>query len=325
MQLPSLSVEVCWRPTSGGRIGNLHEVIDLNDGRVAVAVGDVLDAGPDQIETADELRSRLHRAFYRTQSPTAVLTTLDEVLDLWGADRTATMVCAVIDPEQRTIRVANAGHLPLIFVEGVTVEMFDAAEGRRLGLPGAHRQELLRKLRPDTALFGYTAGLLAQAGTATRSSLDTLLRGCHGMNGTGPWASEFARRATEAFGQPEGAATVVSVRMSARAVHPARPEPQPLERIVLRAYLDPHDLRSRALLDLLSKLGSILRQVDLGVEVVDVTSKSAMTEEAGVLAAPTILRTEPGPAVRVIGWFDSPLALARALQLPVSSTAEEGT
>jgi hypothetical protein len=93
---------------------------------------------------------------------------------------------------------------------------------------------------------------------------------------------------------------------------------------VLRAYLDPRDLRSRILLDVLSRLGATVHGVELAVQVIDVTSKSAMTEEAGVLAAPTILRAQPEPTVRVIGWYDSPAALAKALQLPVLSGNEEG-
>ncbi len=57
--------------------------------------------------------------------------------------------------------------------------------------------------------------------------------------------------------------------------------------------------------------------VDVHFEVLDVTAPSTDIEAAGVLAAPTIIRVDVRPPVRVIGWFRSADDLADALQLPL--------
>jgi hypothetical protein len=94
--------------------------------------------------------------------------------------------------------------------------------------------------------------------------------------------------------------------------------------VVIRAYVDPTDLRTGSPVEMLSRLETLVAEVDVAIEVIDVTTKVALTEAAGVLAAPTVLRALPVPAVRVIGWFDSPAALARALQLPVDPVHSTG-
>ena len=321
--MQSVVVEACWHPTVGDTGGDLHEVVDLRDGRVAIVVGDVTGVGDSPGAAAEDLRALIRRTLYTTRDPHLLLSGLDEAVRDRGG--TASAICAVVDPAARVIRVCNAGGLPLVFVEGVTVELYDGGAGPPLGKNGISRAETARELRPETAMFAFTDGLVNHPELPRREAIDALLQASHGMAGASAWASEFARRATGIFGQPRDDATVISVRLGVEAPPtPEAPIPPSTDRVVLRAYLDPRDLRSRILLDVLSRLGNTVHRVEVGIEVIDVTSNSAMTEEAGVLAAPTILRVQPEPTVRVIGWYDSPAALAKALQLPVLSAESEG-
>ena len=324
MDMNNVVVEVCWRPNDADTSGDLHEVVDLHDGRIAVVVGDTAGVGVQAAAAADDLRLRVRRVLRKTQEPAAVLAELDAAIEARDQQRGATLVCVVLDPAARVIRVANAAHPPLVFVDGVTVELFDGVAGPVLGASGGLRNEFARELTPESAIFLYTDGLLDRPGVDAGVALEELLRACHGIGGASAWASEFARRATDALGQPVEDATVVSVRMAVEAAPTLDSLPPPPHgRVLLRAYVEPRDLRTRSLLEMLAQLEHVVRDVELAVEVIDVTSKLAMTEEAGVLAAPTILRAAPLPPVRVIGWFDSPLALARALQLPVTPADEE--
>jgi hypothetical protein len=324
VQMQSVVVEACWCPMEGVPGGDLHEIVDLHDGRVAIVVGDVTDVGTQPGEAAEDLRSLIRRSLGTTRDPHLLLAGLDEAVRERGG--TASVICAVVDPAARVIRVSNAGGPPLVFVEGVTVELYDGGAGPPLGDNGHARRETARELRPETAVFAFTEGLVDHTELTRREAIDALVQASHGMAGASAWASEFARRATGLFGQPENDATVMSVRLALEVPPPGEVRvPRSADRVVLRAYLDPRDLRSRILLDVLSRLGTTVHGVELGIEVIDVTSKSAMTEEAGVLAAPTILRVAPEPPVRVIGWYDSPAALAKALQLPVVPADREGT
>lgn len=301
-------------------------MVDLDDGRVVVIVGDAAASGLGAGDVAEDLRARLRRVLWRTQEPAAILMHLSDLLAAAGEQRSATCICAVIDPASRLVRVSNAGHLPLVLVESVGASLLQAPTDPPLGTL-VPRREVTRRLPAQGALFFYTSGLLARSRTPAAESLDALVSNCcSGLNGAAAWASEFARRATEHFGEPEADATVVSVRLEPEGTRSlVLTAPPALEPVALRVYLDPADLRSRALLRILGRLAAIVREVELGFEVIDVTAKSTLTEDAGVLASPTIVRVRPDPPVRVVGWFDSALALARALQLPVSATDSEGT
>jgi hypothetical protein len=247
-----------------------------------------------------------------------VLAELDAAIEARNQPIGSTLLCVVIDPDARFIRIANAAHPPAVFVDGMTVELFDGVAGPALGASDGVRNEFARELAPDTALFLYTDGLIERPGLSPTEAIDRLLEACRGIDGSSAWASEFARRATDTLGQPVDDATVVSVRMTVQATPTPKIRQTPARgQVLLRAYVEPRDLRTNALLEVLRQLEKVVRDIDLTVEVIDVTSKFALTEEAGVLAAPTILRAAPEPPVRVIGWFESPLALARALQLPV--------
>ena len=316
-QVQSVLVESCWRPMVGDVAGDFHDVIDLRDGRVAVVVGDAPGFGPRAAAIAEDIRSRMRHAFYGTDDVRAVLAELDRALAAAGDEMIATAVLAVVDPAARAIQVANAGHLPVMITRNAGIEPFDGPADPPLGILAPRR--LVASALPDgAALFLYTDGLIERRGTPLHESISALARACEGLGGAGAWASVLARRAVEEFGQPVDDATVVSVRLAgARRRAPAGPRRPAPVRVAVRVYLDPRDLRSRGLQAVLDDLGAVVEGMfDLEVEVVDLTSPASGAEEAGVLAAPTIVRTEPEPAVRVIGWFRSARDLAVALQLP---------
>lgn len=318
-QVQSVAVQACWRPMEGDTAGDFHDVVDLRDGRVAVVVGDAPGFGPTAAAIAEELRAELRRRFAETGDAAAVLSRLDAALARRGDEVIATAACAVVHPGERTVEVVNAGHLPLVVAEGETAELLNGHADPPLGI-GVPRGTRQRALRHDSAVFLYTDGLIERRGVALDQSIAGLVAACEGIGGASAWASEFARRATAVFGQPTDDATVVSLRL---VPDPARipagePAPRVRDQVTLRVYLDPRDLRSRQLHRVVAEMAHRATAVlDVHVEVVDVTSRSPETEDAGVLAAPTIIRVSPEPPVRVIGWHSSPADLARALQIPL--------
>ena len=318
-RLESLALEACWRPMEGDTAGDFHEVVDLRDGRVAVVVGDAPGFGRAAAALAEDLRAGLRRRFAESNDAAHVLSELDVALSRRGDELIATAACAVVDPQTRTIDVVNAGHLPLVVAEGSSVELLDGWADPPLGV-AAERQTVRHRLPPDSAVFLYTDGLIERRGTGLDESLEALVAACRGIGGVTAWASEFARRATARFGQPTDDATVVSLQLASPARGLLAPEAPPVERqsVTLRIYLDPADPRSRQFQEVLADL--VLRAksaLDIRLRMVDVTGPSMETEDAGVLAAPTVVRVEPTPPVRAIGWFWSAAELARALHLPL--------
>jgi len=318
-RLQSLTVEACWRPMEGDTAGDFHEVVDLRDGRVALVVGDAPGFGPAAAALAEDLRAALRRRFGHTSHPGAVLRELDVTLSNRGDDLIATAACAVVEPMARTVDVVNAGHLPPLVADTSGIALLDGWADPPLGIAADRRTQRFH-LAPDSALFLYTDGLIERRGTPLDAAIDGLLAASRGIGGARAWASEFARRATEVFGQPTDDATVVSLQLTTPASGGLLPtDGSPVERqpVTLRVFLDPGDVRSRQFEDVIAALVSTTQSVlDVSVRFVDVTGPSMESEEAGVLAAPTVVREDPGPPVRAIGWFWSAADLARALHLP---------
>lgn len=174
------------------------------------------------------------------------------------------------------------------------------------------------------------------------------------MTGAAASAAELARRATERLGQPDDDATAVSVRL--RAPEPfARVTAGHLERspagagrpggdsggtrpvpafagpggrsgagpaggqVALRVYLDPEDLMSMRAQNVVEQMvRGLSPRLSVEVDFIDITVSTGLAESDGVMAAPTVVRLLPRPAVRVVGGLRSPAGLARALQLPYS-------
>lgn len=320
MSVQALLVEACWRPMVGDVAGDFHDVIDLNDGRVAIALGDVAGVGVDSAEQADELRAMVHRIFRRSDDPSVVLERLDDGAERFAANFYATMACAVIDPATRSVSIASAGHPPILFSNGVDTRFLEGAVGPPLGIMGP-RPTVTYPLPGDAALFLYTDGLVERRGSSLDETLDQLLRAGRGLHGAIASAAELARRATSRLGQPDDDATVMSVRLLTNGTRRAaegdligvRP------RIVLRVYLDPRDLRSTRTESVLNELALRTRAtLDFLMEIVDIGEPGVDTESDGVLAAPTLVRISPPPVIRVVGTVDSVEDLARALQLPLT-------
>lgn len=316
----SLMVESCWRPMVGDVAGDFHDVIDLRDGRVAIVIGDVAGVGPEAAEEADELQAELHRLFRRTDSPAGVLSLIDERLHRTNDDLYATLACAVVDPRSRTVDVASAGHPPILFANGIEAHLLDGVAGPPLGIPGT-RVATSYPLAGDAALFLYTDGLVERRSTSLESTLDQLVRSARGLHGAIASASELARRTTSRLGQPADDATVVSVRMltnGGRRIDDAN-QLGGRTRIVLRIYLNASDLRSTRTEAVVKELALRTREtLDFVMEMIDISQPGVDTERDGILAAPTLLRVQPEPVIRVVGAVHSAEQLARALQLPLS-------
>jgi hypothetical protein len=321
--MQSISVEACWRPMEGDLAGDFHEVIDLKDGRVAVVVGDAPGFGATAAALADDLRSQLREAFRVTDDAREVLHRLDESLCRTNDELLATVACAVIDPAFRGVHLANAGHLPPVFVNDSRAELLDGGGDPPLGI-GADRRLVSHHLPGDGALFFYTDGLVERRGASLADALPTLLQLCQGLSGAEAWASELARRAAESFGDPADDATAVSVRLvDTDALRPEVTTNGPAgelrrERVVLHLYVDPRDLRSSQNEAVVRDLAYRLEDhLEVQVKTIDITAPGSDTETHAVLATPTVVRVSPEPSVRVIGGLRSVRQLARDLQLPL--------
>jgi serine phosphatase RsbU (regulator of sigma subunit) len=156
---------VRYRPAVGSLnvCGDWYDLTELADGRIAVAVGDVVGQGLEAACVMGQLRSALSAATRVVGGPARAL----EVLGLYSrfvdGALAATAVQVVIDPAAHSVAYSCAGHPPpLLLRGGGAVEPLDQATDPPLGARPEHvrRPQASVAYDPGDTLVLYTDGLI---------------------------------------------------------------------------------------------------------------------------------------------------------------------
>ncbi len=142
--------------------GDFYDVVALEDGRLAVAVGDVAGHGVASGLVMSMARSALAVQTSFDPEVEAVLVTLNRIVYQNARRRLLTTLCyALVDPERRELRYASAGHLyPYRISLGGEVEALQTAS-YPLGVRSELRVDVKTvKLLPSDALFLCSDGLV---------------------------------------------------------------------------------------------------------------------------------------------------------------------
>ena len=166
--LPELpGVEIASRYQAGGPGvdigGDWYDVLALTDGRLALAMGDVVGRGIPAASLMGQLRNGLRAYVVEGRPPAQVLVLLNRLLRDCGAPhQMATLVVMVLDPETGELRYANAGHPPpLVQADDGSTRFLEEAVGVPLGAIGhADYPEATFVLTPGSTLLLYTDGLV---------------------------------------------------------------------------------------------------------------------------------------------------------------------
>jgi serine phosphatase RsbU (regulator of sigma subunit)/anti-sigma regulatory factor (Ser/Thr protein kinase) len=153
--------------------GDFYDFFRLEDGRVAVVIGDVTDKGVPAAMVMAAARSLLRASGSRIISPGEVLERVNDLLCPDIPERMfVTCLFAVVDPVTGHIVFANAGHnLPFARTVDGPAEL--RARGMPLGMmPGMTYEEKEATLGPGDALFLYSDGI-TEAHNAGREMFDT--------------------------------------------------------------------------------------------------------------------------------------------------------
>jgi PAS domain S-box-containing protein len=194
--VPGLRLAARYQPASGSAQvgGDWYDVLQLPDGAVGVAVGDVMGHDLSAAAAMGQLRSVLRSYAWEGDRPGLVLDKLDRLVQ--GLEMAALATCLYarvqIDeeglsegqPGPALLRWANAGHLPPVLLrpgrhpsllrESTSVLIGASAE------EGAQRPEARVWLSPGSCLLLYTDGLVEARGHDVDDGLAELLRVAEG-------------------------------------------------------------------------------------------------------------------------------------------------
>jgi serine phosphatase RsbU (regulator of sigma subunit)/anti-sigma regulatory factor (Ser/Thr protein kinase) len=157
--LPGWRLSAFYRPAREVG-GDFYDFIELDDGQIALVVGDVTDKGVPAALVMAATRSVLRAATQQLVSPGDVLRQVNESLcpDI-PPKMFVTCLYGVLDPATGRLRYANAGHnLPYVHSQGRVVEL--RATGMPLGLlPGMTYEEKEAYLSPGDGVLMHSDGV----------------------------------------------------------------------------------------------------------------------------------------------------------------------
>lgn len=152
--------------TAGTQVGgDLYDVVPLPDGRVGLAIGDVMGRGLGAAAQMGQLRAALRAFALAGTEPGDLLTGLARVASSLDVSF-ATCLYGVYDPATSRLRFASAGHFPpLLVIPGRPVAYAELEPGLCFGVdetiagPTAY-EETTVELPPGSAVLFFTDGLV---------------------------------------------------------------------------------------------------------------------------------------------------------------------
>ncbi|MEJ2860022.1 SpoIIE family protein phosphatase [Actinomycetospora flava] len=161
--------------------GDWYDVVELDEHRVAIAVGDVVGQGTAAAAVMGQLRTALSGYLLAGHGPADALGLLDGLTSRIPGSQASTAMCLTLDTGTGELRYARAGHLPALLApaDGGPVHFLDdpAGHGPLLGLPRGLRDhgEAVLTVDPGSVVVLYTDGLVERRGETLDEGFDRLV------------------------------------------------------------------------------------------------------------------------------------------------------
>jgi anti-sigma regulatory factor (Ser/Thr protein kinase) len=156
--------------------GDWFDLVERDDGRIAVIVGDVVGRGLHAATAMGKLRSAIGALSLVSGSPAEILERLDRFAAGIVEAELATVVCGLLNPEDGTLVYSSAGHLPGIVVgAGGETTFLEDGRGFPLGVDvTSPRVDGQTTLETGATLLFFTDGLVEAPGLPIEDGLERL-------------------------------------------------------------------------------------------------------------------------------------------------------
>lgn len=143
--------------------GDYYDIVELRDGRIGLAFGDVAGKGVPASLVMSRLSSAVRNIIEYVSDAAEAVTRLNNHMCAKAVEgRFVTFVLVLLDPKKHKLQVVNAGHMsPLIRrATGEVVEFDDSTVGVPLGvIEDFTYQSIERKMEPQDTIVIYTDGV----------------------------------------------------------------------------------------------------------------------------------------------------------------------
>lgn len=156
--------------------GDWYDVIQLRDGLIGLAIGDVAGHGLQAAAAMGQLRMAVRAYAVQDPSPVTVMSSVHRLFSHLPMPEMVTLTYLVFDPVSRTLRFTNAGHPPPLVVGGGHSRYLEDGLSSPLGVTAeGDFTETVHELRPGATLLLYTDGLVERRNESIQVGLDRLL------------------------------------------------------------------------------------------------------------------------------------------------------
>lgn len=157
--------------------GDWYDYIPLQDGRLAIVLADVSGKGMGAALLMSSTRTVLRLVAENGLAPGEVLSRVNNLLlKDFPAAKFVTMVYGLLDPQNRTIVFANAGHLQPLFVESRGTHFLETAAGLPLGIREGSFSERTVEMTAGSRLVFYSDGVTEAMNSSLQQYGETRLR-----------------------------------------------------------------------------------------------------------------------------------------------------
>jgi len=155
--------------------GDWYDLVEVDDHRVLLVVGDVSGHGLRAATTMASLRYAALAYASSDPRPGSVLSRLSNFVNDQDPSYFATALCAVIDVDGHRVTVASAGHIAPLLIEGATGRFVEIEVGVPIGVSReAPYAEVTVSVSPGATLLAFTDGLVERRGEVLDVGLSRL-------------------------------------------------------------------------------------------------------------------------------------------------------
>lgn len=186
-QIPAVALAARYVPATADMEvgGDWYDVIQLRDGLIGLAIGDVAGHGLQAAATMGQLRMALRAYAVQDPSPVFVMSGVHRLVAHLPMPEMVTLMYLVFDPATRRLRFTNAGHPPpLVFGDGEGRYLEDGLSPPLGVTAEPDFAETTHDLRSGATLLLYTDGLVERRRESIQVGLDRLLGEAAGHEGS---------------------------------------------------------------------------------------------------------------------------------------------
>jgi sigma-B regulation protein RsbU (phosphoserine phosphatase) len=146
--------------SAGAVGGDWFDFIPFDDGRLGLVLADVSGKGMAAALLMSATRGMIRSMAQMCCSPSEVLDRLNRLMiQDFPSGRFVTLIYAILNPHERTLRFANAGHLPPLLVQEDGRRFLVVEAGMPLGLLSGQFSETEVSLPENSRLVFYSDGI----------------------------------------------------------------------------------------------------------------------------------------------------------------------